>query len=178
MVCVFLVVHSFAQIKYQGKLCNIVLWWKKYWHGHWLDDICCLIKPCKSRLFPTCNFKKFKYAAMSAQNCSFLKIFHSVLFLRSQPLLPSGCVLPRRVSTVTNWIWSTVNVSSHSSWIINTTLLLLSLTFLELQITTWIFRWLVLKTCLCNHYFIRTNECMLIDELGETGSWFITKSRW
>lgn len=69
---------------------------------------------------------------------------------------PPGCVLPHRVSTVTIWIWSTVNVSSHSSWIIKQHFLFCLSHYSEQQ-TPWIFSWLVSMTgdCLRNHYFIK-----------------------
>lgn len=64
---------------------------------------------------PTCHFAK--RTAASAQYSSLLDAFlYLISTLPAAP--PPGCVLPRRVSTVTSWIWSTVNIASHSSWII------------------------------------------------------------
>lgn len=94
---------------------------------------------CTLSSLPTCFFKKHKHAATSAQLSSSLLTSLSILFLCSQPLLPPGCVLPCRVSTVTSRIWSTVSVSSRSSWIIKQHFPYCS-SHISQQITTCIFK--------------------------------------
>lgn len=71
------------------------------------------VRSCVS--LPTCHCKK--YTAASAQ-CSPLWNVSLYLIPPLPAAPPPGYVLPRRVSTVTSRIWSTVNTASHSSWII------------------------------------------------------------
>lgn len=107
-------------------------------------------------------------------------VFLSILFRHSQLLLPPGCVSARRVSTVTGWIWSTVNVSSHSSWIIKQHFFCCcshvwcSKSGHEYSVD-W-FWWLV-GNCMRNHYFI-TKKTVSVDwgmakKKKKRGRWFL-----
>lgn len=136
----------------------------------------CHLHVCSCISFPACIFKKYKYAATSAHySSSFLTSF-SILFQHSQTLLPQAVFCPRRVSALTSWIWSTVDVLSHSFWIIKLHSLfccshIWSSKSPHEYSADWF--WWLGPDCLRNHYFIKKNERDMIEDGKKRGRWFI-----